>query len=67
MAETATMKKVYNEIKALRRELTSIKKHIIDTDSIMTSEERRTHEQSMKELREGKTIPLSQLKKELGI
>lgn len=66
MAETVTIKKIYDEIKGLKKEVTFIKKHMFDPDTIMTTEESKRFEESMKELKEGKTTPLSELKKELG-
>ncbi|MEK6949563.1 MAG: hypothetical protein AABX34_05035 [Nanoarchaeota archaeon] len=66
MAEMVTIKKIYDEIKGLKKEVTFIKKHMFDPDTIMTTEESKRFEESMKELKEGKTTPLSELKKELG-
>lgn len=67
MTETTTIQRIYDELKELRKEVTFIKKHMFDPDTIMTTEESRRFEQSMKELKEGKTTPLSELKKELGL
>ena len=67
MAEAETIKKIYNELKDLKKEVVFIKKHMFDPDTIMTTEEARRFEQSLKELKEGKTAPLSEIKKELGI
>jgi len=55
------------EIKTLRKDVEYIKEHMIDIDSILTEKERKQHEKSLKELKEGKTISLEKLKKELGI
>ena len=67
MSETATMQRIYNELKELRVEITFIKKHMFDPDARMTIEESKRYEQSMKELKEGRTTSLSELKKELGL
>ena len=67
MAETVTMGMVYDELKSLKEEVTFIKKHMFDPDTIMTTEEERRFEQSLQELKTGKTTPLSTLKKELGL
>ena len=67
MAEAETIKKIYNELKDLKKEVVFIKKHMFDPDTIMTTGEARRFEQSLKELKEGKTTPLSEIKKELGI
>ena len=66
MAEIVTIKKIYDEIKGLKKEVTFIKKHMFDPDTILTTEESKRFEESMKELKEGKTTPLSEVKKELG-
>ena len=66
MGEAVTIEKIYEELKALKNEVVFIKDHMFDPDVIMTSEESRRFEQSIKELKEGKTTPLSELKKELG-
>ena len=66
MAEAVTIEKIYEELKALKNEVVFIKDHMFDPDVIMTSEESRRFEQSIKELKDGKTTPLSELKKELG-
>ena len=67
MAETATIQKVYDEIKSLRKELVFIKEHMVDQDLIMDVDEERRFKQAVKELKEGKTKNLAQIKKELGI
>ena len=67
MAETVTIKKIYDEIRGLKKEVTFIKKHMFDPDTILTTEESKRFEESMKELKEGKTTPLSEVKKELGL
>ena len=67
MAEATTMKKIHNELKALKKEVIFIKKHMFDPDTIMTTEESRRFEQAMKEYKEGKATPLSEVKKELEL
>ena len=60
-------KQILEELKTIKIDLDFIKKHMFDPDTIMTTEESKRFEQSMKELKEGKTTPLSELKKELGL
>jgi len=67
MSEAATVQEIYGELKSLKEEVIFIKKHMFDPDTIMTTEEARRFEQSMKELKQGKTTPLSKIKKELGL
>ena len=65
--ETATIETIHKDLKSLRDEVLFIKKHMFDPDTIMTTEESRIFEQSMKELKEGKTTSLKEIKKELGL
>ena len=67
MSEAATVQEIYKELKSLKEEVIFIKNHMFDPDTIMTTEEARRFEQSMKELKQGKTTPLSKIKKELGL
>ncbi len=67
MAEAALTKELVKEIKEMKKDLRFIKEHMFDPDTIMTTEESRRFEQAMKEYKEGKTTPLSKLKKELGL
>lgn len=67
MAETVTIQRIYKELKELKREVHFIKEHMFDPDTIMTPEEEEHFAEAMKELKEGKTTSLSDLKKELGL
>ena len=67
MAEIITIKKIYDEIKSLKNEVVFIKDHMFDPDAVMTSKDGKRFEQSIKELKDGKATPLSELKKELGL
>ena len=67
MSEAATVQEIYGELKSLKEEVIFIKKHMFDPDTIMTTEEARRFEQSMKELKQGKTTSFSKIKKELGL
>ena len=66
MVQGAEIKRIEKELKEIRNELLYIKEHMVDVDTILTEEERKIHEQSLKEYREGKTTKLVDLKKELG-
>ncbi len=61
------IKEVLNELKAIKLDLSYIMEHMVDVDTIMTLEEGKRFNESMKELKEGKTAPLKDVKKELGI
>jgi len=67
MSETADLSRLFQELKVIKEDVTFIKKHMFDPDTIMTTEEARIFEQSIKEFKAGKTTPISKLKKELGI
>ncbi len=43
------------------------KNHLIDPDTIMTDDEYRLFKQSMREQKEGKSIPISEMKKNLRL
>ena len=66
-SETVVIRKIYDELKELKKEVVFIKTHMFDPDTIMTAKESKRFEQAMKEYRDGKTTPLSALKKELGL
>ena len=46
------------ELKAIRKDSDFIKEHIVDRDTILTSEEEKILEEAVKELREGKAVKL---------
>lgn len=64
---TIEVKQILDELKTIKVDLDFIKKHMFDPDTILTTEETKRFEQSMKELKEGKTTSLSAIKKELGL
>lgn len=65
--EAVTLETIHKDLESLREEVIFIKKHMFDPDTVMTTEESRIFEQSMKELKDGKTTSLADLKKELGL
>ena len=67
MPETINPEKVYKELLILKKEIEFIKSHMFDPDTIMTTEEEERYERAMQEHKEGKTISLEDLKKELGL
>lgn len=64
MAETINMNKIYETLIELRREVDFIKNHMVDVDTILTSEENIELDESLKELEEGKTFSLEDIKKD---
>lgn len=47
-------KEILEELKSIRSDLDFIKEHMFDSDSILTGEENKRFEQSIKELQEKK-------------
>jgi len=66
MKQVLELRKMKAEIKAIKKDVALIKRRVVDPDTILTHTEKKQHKQAMNELREGKTISLSELKKELG-
>ena len=67
MSETATLKTIQQELKAIKNDLDYLKEHMVDVDSILTEEDFEALKQTEKEHAEGKTIKLKDLKKQLGM
>ena len=66
MAETVNMEKMYREILAIRKEVQTIKNHMVEIDVIMTPEEEAQLEETLELHKKGKTKRFEDLKKELG-
>ena len=64
MPEVLSVGKIFKEIKAIKEDVSFIKRHMFDPDTIMSIEESRRFEQAIKEFQEGKTISPNNLKKE---
>lgn len=56
------LKQVMNELKNIKKELRFIKEHMVDADTILTAEERRLLDKSIKNEKEGKLVSLDELK-----
>lgn len=61
-----TEKEILKELKVIRKELTYIKEHMIDIDTILTPEEERILEEGIKEFKEGKAIKLEDVERDRG-
>ena len=57
---------ILKELREIRKELAYIKEHMLDKDSILTTEESEFLKEAEKEFVEGKTIKLVDLKRELS-
>ena len=60
-------KEVLVRLAKLQSDMEYIKEHMVDVDTILTIEEEEALEESLRELKEGKTISHKELKKELGL
>ena len=66
MTETLT-KDVAKDLMEIKQDLKYIKEHMVDMDSILSEDDKVAIDEARKELKEGKTTSLSDLKKELGL
>lgn len=64
--ETELLNKIHKDLEFIKKEITEIKGHMVDIDSIMTEEDYRALQDYMKEKSEGKLKSHEELKKELG-
>ncbi len=55
---------IMKELREIRKEIEYIKEHMIDIDSILSPEEEKLLEESIKEFKEGKAIKLEEFKRE---
>ena len=58
-------KEILVRLTKLQSDMEYIKEHIVDIDTILTIEEEEALEESLKELKEGKTISHKELKKRI--
>lgn len=65
MAQVLIPKEVVRELKAIRRDLDYIKEHMVDADTLLTEEERRLIDESMRHEKKGELVSLKSVKKEL--
>ncbi len=58
-------KEIWEELKVIRRELGYIKEHMVDVDTVLTQEEERLLDESLREFEEGEATKLEDFEKEL--
>ena len=61
-----TERVILEKLGEIERQVKEIKEHMIDVDTILDQDDVKSIEEAEKDLREGKTTSLEQLKKELG-
>ena len=64
MVVTINMNKIYETLVELKRDVGFIKNHMADANVILTPEENIELDESLKELEEGKTFSLENIKKD---
>ena len=57
--------KILAELKEIKKDLNYIKEHMVDSDTILTPEEKKRLDESLKDFREGKTVSLEDFEKEM--
>jgi len=63
MAEAISSEEIVNELKVIRSDLDYIKEHMVDVDTILTPEEEARLEETLKEYKKGKAVPLDKFEK----
>ncbi len=59
------IKQVMEKLDTIKSELDFIKKHMVDADTILTSKEEERLEESLENLKEGRTTSLEEFEKEM--
>lgn len=59
------IKQVLEKLDVIKSELDYIKEHMVDVDSILTPEEEQRLEESMDDLKKGRTTSLTDFEKEM--
>lgn len=62
---TAEIKQVLEKLDVIKSELDFIKDHMVDRDSILTTEEEERLEESLEDLKRGRTVSLADFEKEM--
>jgi uncharacterized membrane protein YgcG len=63
--DEALEKHIWEELKAIRLELAYIKEHMVDADTLLTSEEEELLEESLKEFEKGEATRLEDFENEV--
>lgn len=63
MSETAALEQLTAELKAIRHDVEYIKEHMVDADSILTSEEQTRLDESITAHREGRSVKLQDFRR----
>ena len=63
---TVTLETIHKDLESLKKEIIEIKEHMVDVDTILTPEEERELNKSIKNYKKGKTKDFNIIKKEIG-
>ena len=63
---TTETKQILEKLDAIKSELDFIKKHMVDVDTILTHDEEERLEESLRDLKEGRTTSLEDFEKEIA-
>tara|TARA_Y100000310_G_scaffold29928_1_gene28442 strand:- start:1318 stop:1521 length:204 start_codon:yes stop_codon:yes gene_type:complete len=64
---TSEAKEILGKLDAIKSELDYIKEHMVDSDSILTEEDKKDLANAREEYKKGETTSLEELEKELGV
>ncbi|MCK4458125.1 MAG: hypothetical protein KAU52_00160 [Methanosarcinales archaeon] len=67
MSKVDRSSRIFDELTFIKAELNEIKEHVVGVYAIISEEERRLVHESLIHEKEGKLIPLTDFKKELGL
>ena len=67
MPEIDFERRIFDELVSIKAELSEIKEHMVDVDTILTEDERHIIKESFEHEREGKLVSLSDFKKQIGL
>jgi hypothetical protein len=67
MAQADFEERIFKELDIIKKQLIEIRENMIDVDCVLTDEERDLVDKSYEHKKEGKLIPISEVKKELGL
>jgi len=64
--ETVTLETIHKDLEFIKNKVIEIEKHMVDVDTVLTPEEERRLEESIKEYKMGKTTSLEDFEKEMS-
>ncbi len=64
--ETVTLETIHKDLEFIKNKVIEIEKHMVDVDTVLTPEEERRLEESIKEYKMEKTTSLEDFEKEMS-